>query len=253
MILDKFKLNGKTALVTGGGGGIGQSIAAGFAQAGADIAVAYRTDASETKELVEAAGAKFYGIKTDLTKMSSIPCVVEEVINRFGKIDILVNNAGMIRREDALSFSEQDWDDVMNINLKVSYFLTQAVAKQMVENKLEGKIISIASVLSFQGGIRTASYTASKAGIKGLTMTLANEWAKYGVNVNAIAPGYISTKLTTDLRGDEDRSNDILKRIPAGRWGEPEDIQGVALLLASDAAKYINGFTVVVDGGWLGR
>ncbi|MDE5666832.1 MAG: SDR family oxidoreductase, partial [Clostridia bacterium] len=158
-----------------------------------------------------------------------------------------------IKRQDSLEFSEENWDSVLNVNLKTVFFLTQAVAKQFIKQGSGGKIINIASMLSYQGGIRVPSYTASKSAIKGVTMTLSNEWAKYGINVNAIAPGYMATNNTEQLRQDGERSADILSRIPAGRWGTPEDLQGAAVFLASEAADYVNGFTLAVDGGWLGR
>ena len=179
--------------------------------------------------------------------------VYQEVMDHYGRIDILFNNAGTIRRDDSVCFSEQDWDDVMNLNIKLLFFLTQRVARQMIDQNIPGKIVNTASLLSFQGGIRTPSYTASKSAVKGLTMTLANEWAKYGINVNAIAPGYIATKITTALRNDPVRNPDILARIPAGRWGTPEDFKGIAVFLASSASDYINGYTIAVDGGWMGR
>jgi 2-deoxy-D-gluconate 3-dehydrogenase len=171
----------------------------------------------------------------------------------FKKIDILVNNAGIIRRTDAIDFSEKDWDEVMAINLKTVFFLSQAVAKQFIKQNTGGKIISVASLLSFQGGIRVPSYTASKSGVMGITRLMGNEWAKYKINVNAIAPGYMATDNTAPLRADPERSKAILERIPAGRWGMPEDLKGIAVFLASDASSYINGYTIAVDGGWLAR
>ena len=253
MIIDQFSLKGKVALVTGANDGIGQAIAVGLAEAGADIAAVYRSDISKTEEMVKALGVRFFSVKADLSQMESVDLVYNAVMEHYGRIDILFNNAGTIRREDSVAFSEQDWDDVMNLNIKVLFFLTQRVANQMIEKRIPGKIVNTASLLSFQGGIRTPSYTASKSAVKGLTMTLANEWAKYGINVNAIAPGYIATKITTALRNDPNRGPDILARIPAGRWGTPEDFKGIAVFLASPASDYINGFTIAVDGGWMGR
>jgi len=253
MVLDNFKLGGKIALVTGANDGIGQGIALGLAEAGADIIAVHRSDISKTSELITALGRRFHSVQCDLTEMESISTIMEAVSESFGQVDILVNCAGTIRRQESLEFTEENWDDVMNINLKVLFFLTQAIARQMKEKEIKGKIINIASLLSFQGGILVPSYTASKSGLKGLTMTLANEWAKYGINVNAIAPGYIATKLTTKLRDDELREKSILERIPVGRWGTPEDFKGLAVLLSSPASDYINGFTIAVDGGWLGR
>ena len=179
--------------------------------------------------------------------------IIEKAIATFGKVDILVNNAGIIRRTDALEFSEKDWDDVLNINLKTVFFFSQQVAQQFVKQGTGGKIINIASMLSYQGGIRVPSYTASKSAVMGITRALANEWAKYNININAIAPGYMATNNTAPFRADEQRSSDILARIPANRWGTPEDLQGVAVMLASEASNYVNGFTIAVDGGWLAR
>ena len=182
-----------------------------------------------------------------------IQTIIDQAVAEFGHIDILVNNAGIIRREDAVDFSEQNWDDVININLKTVFFFCQAAAKQFIKQETGGKIINIASMLSYQGGIRVPSYTASKSGIKGITMSMANEWAKYGININAIAPGYMATDNTAQLRADEERSAEILGRIPAGKWGTPEDLKGPVVFLASSASDYINGFTIAVDGGWLAR
>lgn len=254
-ILDLFNLKGKVAIVTGASSGLGQGMALGLAEAGADIFGIDYVDMPETKELVEKLGRRFGHIKADLINSSveDLKRYVEEVVKTFGKVDILVNNAGIIRREDSLNFSEKDWDDVMNINVKTVFFLSQAVANQFVKQGQGGKIINIASMLSYQGGIRVPSYTASKSGVKGITMLMANEWAKYNINVNAIAPGYMATRNTEALRADEKRSKEILDRIPAGKWGTPEDLAGCAVFLASDNSNYINGFTIAVDGGWLAR
>jgi 2-deoxy-D-gluconate 3-dehydrogenase len=233
---------------------LGQGIATGLAEAGADIfGVGSAPDAASTKTAVEKAGRRFVYLQANLIKQAEIPRIVAEAVKAFGHIDILVNNAGIIRRADALDFSEADWDDVMDINLKTVFFLSQAVAKQFVKQGAGGKIINIASMLSFQGGIRIPSYAASKGGIRSLTMLLANEWAKHNINVNAIAPGYMATDNTSALRADEERSTAILARIPAGRWGTPEDLAGCAVFLASPASVYMNGYTVAVDGGWLAR
>ena len=253
MTLDAFSLEGKVALVTGASDGIGQAMAVGLAEAGADVAAVSRSDMTKTAEMIRALGRSCCTVQADLSRMASVESVYRQVMERFGRIDILFNNAGAIRREDSVRFTEQDWDDVMNLNVKVLFFLTQRVARQMIENGITGKIIKTASLLSFQGGIRTPSYTASKSAVRGITMTLANEWAQYGINVNAIAPGYIATKITTALRGDPQRGADILARIPAGRWGTPEDFKGIAVFLASRASDYINGCTIAVDGGWMGR
>ncbi|MBT9150134.1 MAG: 2-dehydro-3-deoxy-D-gluconate 5-dehydrogenase [candidate division WS2 bacterium] len=248
-----FSLEGKVAIVTGASRGLGQGMASGLAKAGADIAGVATGDMSETKDLIKKLGRKFLSIKANLIGTKDIDRIIEEAKNHFGKIDILVNNAGIIRREDAINFSEKDWDDVMDINIKSLFFLSQAVAKQFVKQGNGGKIINIASMLSFQGGIRVSSYTASKSGVKGLTMLLANEWAKYNINVNAIAPGYMVTDNTAAIRADEKRNKEILNRIPAGRWGTPEDLVGTVVFLSSSASDYINGYTIAVDGGWLAR
>ncbi len=252
-ILDKFSLAGKVAIVTGATRGLGQGIAVGLASAGADIVGVGTSSFTETEEKVKALGRKFVAINADLISQEAILHIVEETIKNFGKVDILVNNAGIIRREDALDFNEQDWDDVLNINLKTTFFLSQAVAKQFIAQGHGGKIINIASMLSFQGGIRVPSYTASKSAVMGLTKSMANEWAVYNINVNGIAPGYMATDNTAALRADDKRNASILERIPAGRWGTPEDLGGAAVFLASDAANYVNGFTLAVDGGWLAR
>lgn len=247
-----FDLSGKTAVVTGANTGIGQGIAIALAQAGANIALVGRSDANETAEKVEALGRKAAIIRADLSSIEPCEAVIAEAVEKLGGVDILVNNAGIIRRNDALDFTEDDWDSVMDTNIKSLFFLCQAAAKVMVENG-GGKIINIASMLTFQGGIRVASYTASKSGVGGLTKLLANEWAGKGINVNAIAPGYIATNNTAALQADEKRNSEILGRIPAGRWGDPADLGGAAVFLASDAAKYVQGHVLAVDGGWLAR
>ena len=250
MILDKFGLKGKVAIVTGSNTGLGQGICKAYVEAGAKVVGVSRRPSDETAKLC---GKDFYNVIADLSTVDVIPNVIDETLKKFGKIDILVNNAGIIKRQDSIEFSEEEWDSVLNVNLKTVFFLTQAVAKQFIKQNSGGKIINIASMLSYQGGIRVPSYTASKSAIKGVTMTLSNEWAKYGINVNGIAPGYMATNNTQNLRQDEERSADILARIPAGRWGTPEDLQGAAVFLASEASDYVNGFTLAVDGGWLGR
>jgi 2-deoxy-D-gluconate 3-dehydrogenase len=250
MILDKFRLDNKVALVTGSNTGLGQGICRAYVEAGAKVVGVSRRPSTETKEML---GDNFYNVIADLSTTDVIPAIIAEAVKAFGRIDILVNNAGVIKRQDSIDFTEENWDSVMNVNLKTVFFLTQAVGKQFIAQHSGGKIINIASMLSYQGGIRVPSYTASKSAIRGITMTLANEWAKYGVNVNAIAPGYMATNNTEALRQDGERSADILARIPAGRWGTPEDLEGAAVFLASDASEYVNGFTIAVDGGWLGR
>lgn len=248
-----FDLGGRTAVVSGANTGIGQAIAVALAQAGADVAVLGRSNPEETAAAVKAVGRKFLSVRADLSKPSCAAEVIQQVADWAGRVDILVNNAGMIRRNDALDFTESDWDEVINLNLKTAFFLSQSVAKHMIKGGRGGKIINIASMLSFQGGIRVVSYTASKSGIAGVTKLLANEWASKGINVNAIAPGYIATNNTTALRADENRSREILGRIPAGRWGRPEDLAGAAVFLASPASDYMHGAIVPVDGGWLAR
>jgi 2-deoxy-D-gluconate 3-dehydrogenase len=248
-----FDLSGKVALVTGANTGIGQGIAVALAEAGADIVAAGRTAPSETQGLVEAAGRRFLAVSADFSTTEPIDRVVGAALAAFERIDILVNNAGIIRRADSIDFSEADWDAVMDTNLKSVFFLTQAVARGMLAGGRRGKVINIASMLSYQGGIRVPSYTASKSGLAGVTKSLANEWASKGVNVNAIAPGYFETNNTAALRGDEVRSRDILARIPAGRWGQPSDLGGAVVFLASAASDYVHGITLPVDGGWLAR
>ncbi|HDR2791538.1 MULTISPECIES: 2-dehydro-3-deoxy-D-gluconate 5-dehydrogenase KduD [Enterobacter] len=253
MIQDTFTLSGKVAIVTGCDTGLGQGMAVALAQAGCDIVGVNRKIPEETAARVTALGRRFLAIRADLGQQESIHDVVTKAVAEMGHVDILVNNAGTIRREDALSFSEKDWDEVVDLNLKSVFFLSQAVARQFIAQGQGGKIINIASMLSFQGGIRVPSYTASKSGVLGITRLLANEWAAQGINVNAIAPGYMATNNTQQLRDDEQRSQAILDRIPAGRWGLPEDLQGPVVFLASPASDYINGHTLAVDGGWLAR
>lgn len=253
MILDAFNLQGKVAIVTGCDTGLGQGMAIGLAEAGCDIVSVNRKIPHETAQKVEALGRRFLAIQADLSQHEVIPGIIEQAVSGMGKIDILVNNAGTIRREDALEFSEKNWDDVMNLNIKSVFFLSQAVAKQFITQGGGGKIINIASMLSFQGGIRVPSYTASKSAVLGVTRLLANEWAQYNINVNAIAPGYMATNNTQQLRDDEVRSQEILDRIPAGRWGVPADLQGPVVFLASSASDYVNGYTIAADGGWLAR
>ena len=247
-----FDLRGRVAVVTGANTGIGQGIAVALARAGADIAVVARSDASETASLVGQAGRRSLIVAADLATIEPRDRIVAETVAGLGRLDILVNNAGIIRRNAALDFSEEDWDAVVDTNLKSLFFLSQSAARHMAANG-GGKIINIASMLTFQGGIRVASYTASKSGLGGLTKLLANEWAPKGINVNAIAPGYIATNNTAALRADEARNAEILGRIPAGRWGNPEDLGGAAVFLASEAASYVHGHILAVDGGWLAR
>jgi len=253
-ILDQFRLDGKTAIVTGCSRGLGQGIALALAEAGADIfGVGQTSEAAITAEMIAKTGKKFKYLCADLASKEPVKRIIDGAISLSGHVDILVNNAGIIRREDAVDFSEADWDDVINVNLKTLFFLSQAAAREFIRQKSGGKIINIASMLSFQGGIRVPSYTAAKGGVRTLTMLMANEWAKYNINANAIAPGYMATDNTEALRNDPSRSEAILDRIPAGRWGTPSDVAGAAVFLASQAASYINGYTLAVDGGWLAR
>jgi len=254
MVLDKFKLEGKVAIVTGSSAGLGQAICVGLAEAGADIVgISHARSNETTQKEVEKLGRRFLAVAADLARMDSIPPIVDKAVEVFGHIDILVNDAGIIRREDSIDFTEKDWDDVMNVNAKTLFFLSQAVARRFMAQGTGGKIVNIASLLSYQGGIRIPSYTASKSAVMGLTKLMANEWAKFNINVNAIAPGYMVTSNTAPLRADPVRSKELLARIPAGHWGMPEDLQGAVVFLASDASSYVNGFTIAVDGGWLAR
>jgi 2-deoxy-D-gluconate 3-dehydrogenase len=248
-----FDLTGRIAVVTGANSGIGQGIAVALAGAGADIVAVGRTAPDETRAAVEQAGRRLHAVQADLSSSAQVAKVIEEAVSRAGAVDILVNNAGMIRRAEALELTEDDWDSVLDVNLKSVFFLSQAAARWMLGRGRGGKIVNVASLLSFQGGIRVASYTASKSGLAGLTKILANEWAAKGINVNAIAPGYIATKNTKALREDESRNREITARIPAGRWGRPDDIGGAAVFLASEAAHYVHGIVLPVDGGWLAR
>ena len=252
-IIDQFKLNDKVAIVTGANTGLGQGMSIALASAGAKVVLVARRDCDETIKKIEEFNGEYYFIKRDLQEMSSIDLIVDEVINKFGKVDILVNNAGIIRREDSINFTEKDWDDVVNINEKILFFLSQRVAREFIKQNTGGKIINIASMLSYQGGIRVPSYTASKSAVMGLTKIMANEWAKYNINVNAIAPGYMITNNTENVRNDSERYTSITDRIPAGRWGTPKDMMGAVVFLASQASNYVNGFTLAVDGGWLAR
>ncbi len=254
MILDRFKLDNKVALVTGAGRGLGQGMAIALAEAGADIAGLGSGSLDETAARVQTLGRRFLPLKVNLLEANAddLNNVVEQVVADLGGLDILVNNAGIIRRAPVLEFSEQDWDDVIQVNLKAVFLLSQAAGRVMVEYG-QGKIINIASMLSFQGGIRVASYTASKGGVAGLTRLMANELAAKGININAIAPGYMATDITETLRADPERGQAILDRIPAGRWGDSDDLMGAVVFLASAASDYMNGAIIPVDGGWLTR
>lgn len=251
--LNQFSLEEKTALVTGANTGLGQGICVAYAGAGANVIGVARRSCQETADQIKAIGGNFTEIIADLSDVNVISRIVEEAEQAYGRVNILVNNAGIIKRCDSVDVTMEDWDSVINLNEKIVFFLSQAFAKNWINDNKGGKIINIASMLSYQGGIRVPSYTASKSAVMGLTRALANEWAKYNINVNAIAPGYMATNNTQNLRSDEQRSEEILSRIPAGRWGTPEDITGAAIFLASDAAAYVHGFTLAVDGGWLAR
>jgi len=247
-----FDLTGKRALVTGANTGIGQAIAVALAEAGADIALAGRSASDETLALIAATGRLCVDLRADLSSIAPVKALMEEAVGALGGLDILVNNAGIIRRNDLADFTEEDWDAVVDTNLKTLFFLSQAAAKVMMAQG-SGKIINIASLLSFQGGIRVPSYAAAKSGVAGLTKAMANELAPGGVQVNAIAPGYIATNNTAALQADETRNRQIMERIPAGRWGRSEDIAGAAVFLASAASDYVTGHILAVDGGWLAR
>lgn len=245
---DLFSLKGRKALVTGANTGIGQAIAVSLAAQGAEVVCGGRRASDETVEIISNAGGKAKSLSLDFAD----PMAAKDIFAGEG-YSILVNNAGIIRRDDSTDFTEADWDDVIDVNMKALFFTCQAFGKELIANEKEGSIVNIASLLSFQGGIRVPSYTASKHGVAGITKILANEWAAKGVNVNAIAPGYISTNNTKALRADRVRNKAILERIPAGRWGDASDIGGTAAFLCSNAAKYIQGAILNVDGGWLAR
>jgi 2-deoxy-D-gluconate 3-dehydrogenase len=251
-MLDLFNLAGRTALVTGANTGLGQGIAVALAQAGADIVAVGRSNAGATGERVTALGRRFLDVRADLSTTAPVRDVVDAALKLNGRLDIVVNNAGIIRRADSLDVEEADWDAVIDTNLKSVFFLSQAAARHMAAHG-GGKIVNIASLLSFQGGIRVPAYAASKSAVAGLTRALANEWAAQGINVNAIAPGYFDTNNTAALRADPVREPAILARIPAGRWGEPQDLAGAAVFLASRASDYVHGIVLPVDGGWLAR
>ncbi|MBA3514870.1 MAG: 2-dehydro-3-deoxy-D-gluconate 5-dehydrogenase KduD [Pyrinomonadaceae bacterium] len=253
-MLDRFKIEGKKALVTGASAGLGAVIAIALAEAGADVSCHGNSREPETTcEKIEQLGRRAFAVKGDLSKRQAPRGIFDETIKAFDQIDVLVNNAGTIRRAPAFDCSEEDWAHVLEVNLSSVFRLSQLVGRHMLEHGEGGKIINIASLLSFQGGINVAAYTASKSGVAGLTRALANEWGRYGINVNAIAPGYMHTDNTAALQADERRNRQILERIPAGRWGEPEDLAGAALFLASPASDYLHGTVMIVDGGWMGR
>lgn len=251
MILDQFSLEGKISIVTGASRGLGRGLALGLAEAGADVAVvATSAKVEETAQAIRSLGRRAIAIQADLSSIKQIPHIIEKVLNEFGRIDILVNCAGINRRFPAVECPEPEWDAVINLNQKSVYFMCQAVAKEMIKKK-NGKIINLASMMSFQGGVNVSPYTASKGAVAGITKALANELAPYGINVNAIAPGYFATDLTQALQDDAERNQAISKRIPQGRWGTPEDLKGAVVYLASEASNYVQGHILAVDGGWL--
>ncbi|HMA61251.1 MAG TPA: 2-dehydro-3-deoxy-D-gluconate 5-dehydrogenase KduD [bacterium] len=252
-ILDKFKLKGKVAIVTGASRGLGQAMAIGLAEAGADLVLVARSNMDATEKEIKSTGQKCIQVQADLASIEPVQKILNKAVNEFGRIDILVNNAGTIRRAPITEFTMEDWDDVMNVNLRTLFYLSQQVAKKMIDQGEGGKIINIASMLSYEGGILVPSYTASKSGVMGLTRLMGNELAKHNINCNAIAPGYMATDNTAPLREDPERNEAIVNRIPEGRWGEPEDLQGAAVFLASAASDYMQGETIAVDGGWLSR
>ena len=253
MILDKFRLDGKVAIVTGSARGLGQAMAVALAEAGADVALVDLLDMAATQQQIRKLGRRCTTITADLSKKDSVDGIVTQTVRQLGGIDILFNNAGIIRRAPLVDFTEKDWDDVMNINIRTLFFLSQGAARVMIQQARGGKIVNTASLLSFQGGILVPSYTASKSAVMGLPRLLANELAPHRINVNAIAPGYMATDNTKALREDPARTKAILDRIPAGRWGTPEDLMGAAVFLASAASDYMSGYTIAVDGGWLAR
>lgn len=252
-IIKLFSLDGKTAIVTGANTGLGQGISIALAGAGAKVFGVARRSCNETLEKIKQFGGDFTEVIADLSEISSIDMIINEVSKTSSRVDILVNNAGIIKRCHAEDVTYEDWDMVTDINTRMVFFLSQAIAKNWIKDGKGGKIINIASMLGYQGGVYVPAYTASKSAVIGITKALANEWARYNINVNGIAPGYFATNNTTQLRNDEERSENILSRIPAGRWGTPEDIYGAAVFLASDASSYMHGFTIAVDGGWLAR
>ena len=253
MILDAFRLDGKVALVTGAAQGLGQAMALGLAEAGADVAVLDTRQSHETQRLIERLSRRCFVIEKDLLNLSATGAanIIQSAVSALGRLDILFNNAGIIRRTNAAEFAEEDWHSVLSINLNAAFFLAQAAGRHFLTQQQPGKIVNTASILSFQGGLFVPSYTAAKGGIAGITHALANEWARHGINVNGIAPGYFETEVTAGIRSDSQRSEVVLSRIPAGRWGKPEDLKGAAVFLASAASDYMHGSIIAVDGGWL--
>jgi 2-deoxy-D-gluconate 3-dehydrogenase len=254
MILDAFNLNGKVALVTGASAGLGAAIASALAEAGADVAAHGNSRTPDkTCELIERAGRRSLALRGDLADKTVPQKLIDQTLVEFGQLDILINNAGTIRRAPAIDYTEEDWATVIEVNLSSVFRLCQLAGRKMINKGRGGKIVNIASLLSFQGGITVPAYAASKGAVAQLTKALANEWAKHGINVNAIAPGYMRTDNTAALQADQNRNRQILERIPAGRWGEPEDLAGAAVFLSSSASDYLHGHVLIVDGGWMGR
>ena len=253
MVLEKFSLKGKSGIVTGGGSGIGKAIAKGLVQAGAEIVIAGRNKErlENVADELRPFGGPVVSIETDISKMGDIKNLVDRTVKEFGKIDFLFNNAGIIRRSASEEFTEKDWDETMDTNLKGPFFLAQAVARVMISQKRKGKIINTSSLRAIQGGKQVPAYTASKGGLAQLTKSMADDWAKYNILVNALGPGWVKTELTEALQQDRERYAEITSRIPLGRWAEPEDLVGTAIFLASDASDYVTGQTIFVDGGWL--
>ncbi|MZK52055.1 2-dehydro-3-deoxy-D-gluconate 5-dehydrogenase KduD [Clostridium beijerinckii] len=251
-MLEMFSLENKTAIITGGNRGLGEAMSLGLAEAGANVVVIARNENPELEEKIKGLGRKYKMIPMDLSDISKFEEVVESINKEFGSVDILINNAGVQKRHPSVEFPEEDWDFVLNVNTKAVFFLCQAVGKKMIEQG-KGKIVNIASLLSFQGGFTVPAYAASKGAVMQFTKSLSNEWAKSGVNVNGIAPGYMATEMNTAIMADKARNEQISQRIPAGRWGKPEDLVGAAIFLSSNASDYINGEIIVVDGGWMGR
>ncbi|HVU17367.1 MAG TPA: 2-dehydro-3-deoxy-D-gluconate 5-dehydrogenase KduD [Candidatus Didemnitutus sp.] len=252
-VLESFRLDGKVAIVTGASRGLGAALAVALAEAGADVALVARSDTDDARRRIEALGRRAIAVPADLAAKDAADHIMAATVAGLGQADILVNNAGIIRRGSFLEFSESDWRDVLDVNLDAAFRLSQRFARHLVARKSGGKIVHVASMLSYQGGIRVASYTAAKSALHGLTKLMANELAPLGINVNAIAPGYMATDNTAILRADTARNQAILERIPAGRWGEPDDLKGAVVFLASESSRYMHGFTLAVDGGWLAR
>ena len=253
--MERFRLDGRIALVTGASRGIGRALALGLAEAGSDLVLVDRMSCGETAGAIAELGRRSVEIRADMAALDtdSAERTVQEAVERLGRLDVLVNAAGIIRRSPAEELPEDEWREVLDVDLSAVFYLCRAAGRHFLRAGGGGKIINVASMLSFQGGLYTASYAAAKSGVAGLTRALANEWAPHGINVNALAPGYITTALTEGLRQDPERSGQILSRIPAGRWGEPDDLKGAAVFLASDAAAYVHGVVLPVDGGWLAR